>query len=53
MVGRSIFGSSVSMNNEFNFKGKKTEIKSPGKACTPVKMGDRGNILWILRHLCH
>lgn len=41
MVGRSIFGSSVSMNNEFNFKGKKTEIKSPGKACTPVKMGDR------------
>lgn len=41
MAGRSIFGSSVSMNNEFNFKGKKTEIKSPGKVCTPVKMGDR------------
>lgn len=40
MAGKSIFGSSVSMSNEFNFKGKKTEIKSKGKACTPVKMSD-------------
>lgn len=41
MAGRSIFGSSFSMNNEFNFKGKKTEIKSPGKTCPPIKMGER------------
>lgn len=40
MAGRSIFGSSISMSNEFNFKGKTTEIKSKGKACTPVKMSD-------------
>lgn len=40
MAGKGIFGSSVSMNNEFNFKGSKTEIKSKGKPCTPVKMSN-------------
>lgn len=40
MAGKSTFGCSVSMSNEFNFKGKRTEVKSKGKACTPVKMSD-------------
>lgn len=40
MGKKSIFGSSFSMGNEFNFMGSKTEIKSKGKPCTPVKMGD-------------
>lgn len=52
MVGRSIFGSSVSMNNEFNFKGKKQKSKAQGKRVPLLKWGT-GNILWILRHLCH
>ena len=40
MAGRGIFGSSFSMSNEFNFKGKKTEMKSRGEACIPVSMSE-------------
>lgn len=40
MPGRSIFGTSFSMNHEFNFKGRKTEIRSKGKPCEPIKSGD-------------
>ncbi len=39
MAGKTIFGSSFSMNHEFNFKGKSTEIRGQSQACQPVEPG--------------
>lgn len=40
MAKKNIFGSSISMSNEFNFKGSRTEIRSKGKPCAPARMED-------------
>ncbi len=39
MAGKTILGSSFSMNHEFNFKGKSTEIRGQSQACQLVEPG--------------
>ena len=37
MPGKTIWGSSFSINHEFNFKGKSTEIRGQSRTCQPVE----------------
>lgn len=37
MPGKTIWGSSFSINHEFNFKGKSTEIRGQSRICQPIE----------------